>query len=277
MRTNIHVLVENTTPSTPLVGEYGLSMQVLIEDKNILFDTGAKDALFTNSQHMGINLADIQDIVISHGHYDHTGALIPFLCKYGGRRVFAHSGIFPPRFVQGNIKDQKNIGCMFSYQQAIDVGAEMIFIDQFTEIYPGVFLTGEIPRVTDYEDVGGNFVVQNRQELLPDRLPDDTAMVIDHRDGLIIISGCSHAGMINTITYALQQTGRSKVLAYIGGTHLIRASDERLEKTIAALKDYDVQKLIVGHCTGFYSAAALCQHLGRDRVIKMNAGLRYRF
>jgi len=233
--------------------------------------------LVYDSNFMGINLADIQDIVISHGHYDHTGALLPFLHKYGGRKVYAHSGIFPARFVQGTGMDQRNIGCMFSYQEAIDSGAEMIFTDKFTEIYPGIFLTGEIPRVTDYEDVGGKFVFRHQEELLTDRLPDDMAIVIDHRDGLIIISGCSHAGMINTIAYALEQTGRSRVLAYIGGTHLIRASEERLEKTIAALKHYDVQKLIVGHCTGFYSAAALCQHLGRDRVIKMDTGLRYRF
>jgi len=273
----INVLVENNTPVSSLVGEYGFAAQILIDEKNILFDTGSKDALFTNSSAMGVNLADVDEMVISHGHYDHTGAVLPFLKKYGGRKIYAHSSIFRRRLTSRRDGNIFEIGCLFGYQEALDAGAEFIFTDEFTEIHPGVYLTGEIPRLTEYEDVGGNFVYECDGQLVKDMLPDDMAMVIDHPDGLIIVSGCSHSGMINTIEHCRNKTGRDKILAYVGGTHLINASQERIDKTIEAIRSYDVQKLIVGHCTGFYAAAALYSQLGGQKVIKMDTGLSYIF
>lgn len=277
MNTTINVLVENTTPSAALIGEYGFSAQLLVGNHNILFDTGSKDALFINSTALGIDLAQVEEIVISHGHFDHTGAVMPFLNKYGGRKIYAHSGIFPHRLVSRPGGQVIDIGCKFAYKEAVDVGAEFVFTNTFTEIHPGIYLTGEIPRTTNYEDVGGDFVIERDGQLHKDLLPDDMAMVIDHPEGLVIISGCSHSGMINTLEYCRQKTGRSKVLAYVGGTHLINASQERLENTIEAVRRYEVQKLIVGHCTGFYAAAKLYSQLGPQRVIKMDTGLRWNF
>jgi 7,8-dihydropterin-6-yl-methyl-4-(beta-D-ribofuranosyl)aminobenzene 5'-phosphate synthase len=275
--TVIKVLVENTTPRSPLLGEYGFSAQVLVDQHNILFDTGSQAALFSNSAALGVDLSQVQDIIISHGHYDHTGAVLPFLEKYGGRNIYAHPGIFAHRLVDLPGGKQLDIGCRFTKEEAARMGARVIPIDGFTEIYPGVYLTGEIPRVTEYEDVGGNFVYEKEGQFYPDLLPDDMALLIDHREGLIILSGCSHSGMINTLDYCRQQTGRTRVLAYIGGTHLMTASPLRLEKTIEALKSYEVEKLIVGHCTGFYAAAQLYNRLGGQRVIKMEVGASFTF
>ncbi len=277
MNTVINVLVENTTPSSPLIGEYGFSAQLLIDNHNILFDTGSNDALFLNSTALGIDLSLVEEIVISHGHYDHTGALMPFLNKYGGRKIYAHSGIFPRRLISRTGGKMVDIGCKFAYQEAVDAGAELVFTDIFSEIHPGIYLTGEIPRSTTYEDVGGDFVFEKDGQLHQDLLPDDMAMVIEHPEGLIIISGCSHSGMINTLEYCRQKTGRSEVLAYVGGTHLMNASPERLVNTIEAVRMYDVKKLIIGHCTGFYAAAELYSQLGRNRVIKMDAGMKFVF
>ncbi|KUG02846.1 metal-dependent hydrolase of the beta-lactamase superfamily ii [hydrocarbon metagenome] len=273
----INVIVENTTPASPLIGEYGFSAQLLIDNHNILFDTGSNHALFKNSTTLGIDLSLVEEIVVSHGHYDHTGAVMPFLKKYGGRKIYAHSGIFAHRLISRTGGQMIDIGCSFAYQEAVDAGADFIFTDTFTEIHPGIYLTGQIPRLTGYEDVGGNFLYEKDGQFHKDLLPDDMAMLIDHPEGLIIISGCSHSGMVNTLEYCRQKTGRSKVLAYIGGTHLINASRERLDKTIDAVNTYQVQKLIVGHCTGFYAAAELYNRLGRQRVIKMDAGLKYIF
>ncbi len=277
MNVEINVLVENTTPSSALIGEYGFSARLLIDNHNILFDTGSNDALFINSTALRIDLAQVEEIIISHGHYDHTGAVMPFLKKYGGRKIYAHSGIFPRRLVSRTGGHVVDIGCKFAYQEAVDAGAEFVFTDTFTEIHPGLYLTGEIPRLTKYEDVGGDFVFEKADQLYKDLLPDDMAMVIDHPEGLIIISGCSHSGMINTLEHCRQKTGRSKVLAYVGGTHLMNASQERLKNTIEAVRMYEVQKLIIGHCTGFYAAAELYNSLGKQTVIKMDAGLKYIF
>ncbi len=276
MEVNITILVENTTPAAPLVGEYGFSALLTVDDRKILFDTGSSDAIFKNSNYLGAGLDKVDAIVISHGHFDHTGAVVPFLEKYGKKQFYAHSNIFAKRFAPAGNNQYRDISCVFSKEEMVDAGAEINFTDNFYEIFPGVYATGEIPRMTDYEDVGGKFVVEVNGSLQEDKIPDDMALVINHPDGLIIISGCAHSGIINTIKYAVEKTGRSEILAFVGGTHLIRASEERLQKTIAALELYNVQKCIVSHCTGFYAAAKLYNALG-NRVIKGETGMSFMF
>jgi 7,8-dihydropterin-6-yl-methyl-4-(beta-D-ribofuranosyl)aminobenzene 5'-phosphate synthase len=118
--------------------------------------------------------------------------------------------------------------------------------------------------------------VDNNDKLMPDNIIDDMSMIINHPEGLIIISGCAHAGIINTIEYARIKTGQAKVLAFIGGTHLIRASEERLAKTVLALRGYDIPKIIVCHCTGFNATVRLFNELG-SRVIKGETAMNFEF
>jgi 7,8-dihydropterin-6-yl-methyl-4-(beta-D-ribofuranosyl)aminobenzene 5'-phosphate synthase len=276
MNVNLKVLVENTTPDARLQGEYGFALQVVTDNCNILFDTGSNQAVIYNSAALGVDLNKVQEIIISHGHFDHTGAVMTLIKKYGINKIYSHSGIFSPRFALLNKDKKVDIGCKFSYQEAREQGVEFTFINQFTQIHPGIYLTGEIPRVTGFEDVGGDFVIEQDGKLLNDQLIDDMAMVIDHPQGLIIISGCSHSGIINTIEYCIKKTGKSEILAYVGGTHLINASRERLDKTIKALMKYNIKQLIVGHCTGFYAAAALYNQLG-NKIVTMAAGMSFVF
>lgn len=274
MKVKVLILVENTTPAPGFIGEYGFSALVKVDDKKFLFDTGSESALLNNAARAGIDLAEIDELVISHGHFDHTGAVIPFL-ETGKKKIYAHSNIFTTRYaVAGEYK--KNIGIQFPVEEIEAHQAEMIFTDDFTEIYPDVFLTGSIPRLTGYEDVGGSFFAEKNGKLVPDNLEDDMAMVINHPEGLIIIDGCAHAGIINTIEYARSKTGKAKVLAFIGGTHLLTASEERLEKTVDALRDLDVQNIIPCHCTGFNAAAVLKNEL-RERVIKGETAMSFQF
>lgn len=275
MKVQVDILVENTTPWAPLVGEYGFSALLTVNGRKILFDAGSGTSLFTNCTHMGIEPAEFEEIIISHGHFDHTGAIIPFLKQYGGRSIYAHPGIFPRRIVPGR-RNFIDIGCAFTLEDAVACGATFIPVEEFTEIHPGVYLTGEVPRLTEYEDVGGNFQKYEEDNLVADTIPDDMAVVLDHPDGLIIISGCSHAGMVNIMNYAREKTRQSKILAYIGGTHLIRASEQRLQQTVEAIRRLQVNKLMVGHCTGFYAAARLYHELG-DAVVKADVGMTFKF
>jgi 7,8-dihydropterin-6-yl-methyl-4-(beta-D-ribofuranosyl)aminobenzene 5'-phosphate synthase len=274
MQADILILVENTTPVPGFYGEYGFSAAVTVDGKVFLFDTGASGALLKNASQAGVDLCKIEDLIISHGHFDHTGAVISFL-QTGSKKIYAHPNIFASRYVVDG-KNQRAIGAGFNEQELRINNAELIFTDQFTEIHPAVFLTGAIPRVTDFEDVGGNFWTDGNDQLVKDTIVDDMSMVINHPEGLIIISGCAHAGIINTIEYARMKTGQAKVLAFIGGTHLIKASEERLEKTAAFLRDYDVQKIIVCHCTGFNASLKLRNELG-PRVIKGETSMRFTF
>lgn len=276
MKTAVTILVENTTPVPALVGEYGFSALIEVDDHTILFDTGSAQALFHNAPQLGIDLNKVDALVISHGHFDHTGGLLSYLKQYGPRPVYAHSGIFVSRPLPLGKNNYKDIGCGFSQDDLLKAGAKLHLQDEFSAIFPGVYISGAIPRNSTFEDTGGKFKMVVNGETQDDPLIDDNALIIDHPEGLIIISGCAHAGVINIIEHARRQTGKSQVLAFIGGTHLITASPQRLDQTIAALDSFAIPKIIVSHCTGFYAAARLYNALGA-RVVKGETGMKFEF
>jgi len=276
VQVGITILVENTTPVPNLIGEYGFSCLITVEGGSLLFDTGSAGALFHNSKVLGVKLEEIEDVVISHGHFDHTGALLPLLEQYGKKKIYAHPRLLLPRLFPLNNGKLKKIGSPFSHEELKQAGAEFTFIDHFAEILPGVYLSGEIPRNNDFEDVGGDFQFEDHGKVQSDKLQDDMALIIDHPQGLIIISGCAHSGLINTIAHAIRMTGKTKILAYIGGTHLLNASPRRIDQTVMALQSYNIDKLIVAHCTGFYAAARLYNKLGA-MVVKGETGMKFKF
>ena len=133
--------------------------------------------------------------------------------------------------------------------------------------------TGEIPMLSSYETLEKNLFIKNADGFSPDKLDDDLALIINTDSGLVIISGCAHKGIVNTIRHAQKITGNDLVYAAIGGTHLMRASEERIDNTIADLRSIGIQKLGVSHCTGFHATARLAQAFG-DMFIINNAGTR---
>jgi 7,8-dihydropterin-6-yl-methyl-4-(beta-D-ribofuranosyl)aminobenzene 5'-phosphate synthase len=270
------ILVENTTPVPNLIGEFGFSCLITVDGRSLLFDTGSDQALFHNSKALGIKLEEIEDVMISHGHFDHTGALLPLLEQFGKKRIYAHSRLLLPRLFPLNNGSFKKIGSPFSHQELIQAGAEFVYSDSYAKIMPGVYISGEIPRLNDFEDAGGDFQVEDNGQLKSDNLQDEMALIIDHPEGLIIISGCAHAGLINTIAHAIRMTGKTKILAYLGGTHLLNASPGRIDQTVNSLRSLDIAKLIVAHCTGFYAAARLYDEMGA-MVIKGETGMRFKF
>lgn len=276
MKTAVTILVENSTPSPTLIGEYGFSALVEVDDYKILFDTGSAQALYHNAPQMGIDLNKVDALVISHGHFDHTGGLLSYLKQYGPRPVYAHSGIFVSRPLPLGRNNYKDIGCGFSRDDLLKAGAQLHLNDEFSPIFPGVYISGTIPRNNQFEDTGGKFKMVIDGETQDDPLIDDSTLIIDHPEGLIIVSGCAHAGVINIIEHARRQTGKSQVLAFIGGTHLITASQQRLDQTISALDSFSISRIIVSHCTGFYAAAYLYNALGA-RVVKGETGMRFEF
>jgi 7,8-dihydropterin-6-yl-methyl-4-(beta-D-ribofuranosyl)aminobenzene 5'-phosphate synthase len=276
MEITITILVENSTPIPGIIGEYGFAALVQVDNRSFLFDTGSAGALFTNAAQVGVQLDTIEDVIISHGHFDHTGAMAELIARGGLKRVYAHPDVFAHRLLPLNNGQTKDIGSRFSLEQLTQAGIEMIFTEQYTRLCPGVSLTGQVPRTNTFENTGGNFKVEVEGELLEDKLHDDMAMVLEHPDGLVILSGCAHAGMINTIKYAVKMTGQERVLAFIGGTHLMTAEADRIDATIAALKEIKPLNLIPCHCTGFPASARLYEEFG-SLVKKGEAGMIYKF
>ncbi len=276
MKTAVTILAENTAPIPSLIGEYGFAALIEVDNYRILFDTGSAEALFKNAKAMGIDLGAVDAVVISHGHFDHTGGLINYLKQYGPRPVYAHSGIFAHRPLPMRGGDYRDIGCGFSREELAAAGGIFHWQDDFGSIAPAIYLSGAVPRNNNFEDTGGNFKMVIDGKLQDDPLVDDSALIIDHPDGLIIVSGCAHSGIVNIIEHACRKTNRRQVLAFIGGTHLMNASRERMEKTITALQSLTISRIIVSHCTGFYAASQLYQALGK-RVSKGETGMRFEF
>jgi len=272
MEVKITTLSENTA-NYGVLGEWGLSILIEADGNKILMYTGMGISTVYNADHMGIDLTGISTIILSHGHADHTGGLLDVLKKIKGATVIAHSDIWTPKYVQRSKDDFHYIGMPFTRKELESHGARFIFSDKPVSIAEHITTTGEIEMLTDYEQIDGNMFVKDDGRMLPDKLADDLALVIDTEYGLMVILGCAHSGLINNLRHAQKITGKEHIYAVIGGTHLFSANEERIRRTVADLKDMGIQKLGVSHCTGFAASARLAQAFPEAFFLN-NAGTR---
>lgn len=273
MEIKINILSENTA-NFGFIAEYGLSILVEVDGLRILMDTGLSFSATHNAQLMGTDLATIDRIVLSHGHTDHTGGLREVLRRKGEVEVLAHPDIWALKYALRDKETKEHyVGIPFSREELESLGAHFNLVREPVYITDRIMTTGEIPMLTGYEEIENNLLVKEAGILQPDRLADDIALIIDTDFGLVVILGCAHRGVINTLRYAQKLTGREPVYAIIGGIHLLRASDERIEQTIAGLKEIGIRRLGVSHCTGFHASARLAQEF-KDIFFLNNAGTR---
>ncbi len=259
MEVKITMLSENTA-NYGFLAEWGLSILVEVDGLRILMDTGLSFSAVHNAQLMGIDLATVDRIILSHSHADHTGGLREVLKIKGEVEVIAHPDIWAAKYVQRDDEaEEQYCGIPFSREELESRGARFNLMREPVRITDHIMTTGEIPMLSGYEEIENNLFVKEGDMLKPDKLADDLALVIDTDFGLVVILGCAHRGIVNTLRHAQSLTGKKLVYAAIGGTHLFRASEERIEKTMADLKDMGIQKLGVSHCTGFHASARLAQ------------------
>ena len=259
-------LSENSANRKGLLAEHGLSILIEYGDYSILFDTGQGVSAMHNAKKMGINLRNINEIALSHGHFDHTGGLKHIL-KNSPQNIYTHPDSLAAKFCKLENNDYKPMGLPHTVSELKALGANFILNRQPVELYQGMILTGEIPRKVSYEPTAEGHVILEGKEYRRDFLLDDQAIAIKTSSGIVVLLGCSHSGIINTLNYARELTGSDKIHAVIGGTHLIEANSERLELTIKALKDMHIKKIAVSHCTGFKAQMALKQAFGDDFIL----------
>lgn len=259
----ITVLVENTTERRGLLAEHGLAVLVEARGRRILFDTGAGRALLPNAEALGVNLDSVSAVVLSHGHYDHTGGLKAFLEAHGPVDVYAHPDVFRERYSVKAGEEMRSVGILWKRRQLERWGARFNLKRTTVMLGPGLFLTGAIPRLTEYEKNSEEFKTRSGSSWEEDIIPDDQALVIHSSRGLIVLLGCAHAGLINTLRHVRLITGVTKIHAVFGGTHLKGANIERVNRTIEALDELGVDLIAAGHCTGFEACAALYRELGK--------------
>jgi 7,8-dihydropterin-6-yl-methyl-4-(beta-D-ribofuranosyl)aminobenzene 5'-phosphate synthase len=226
-----------------------------------------------NAKAMGVDLNKVDKIVLSHGHFDHTGGLENVLRQMNKTvEIITHPETLTAKF-QGNQKgSKKSIGLPFQLPELKALGAKFKLSKKPVKITPDIMTTGEVPMLVAFEEITPDrfFIKEDSQRWHPDEFNDDLALIINTRPGLIVILGCAHRGMINTLYHAQKLTGRKEIRLVIGGSHLLNSSRERVYKTIAALKELDVQKVGVSHCTGQEASAIMAQELG-DRFFYNNA------
>jgi 7,8-dihydropterin-6-yl-methyl-4-(beta-D-ribofuranosyl)aminobenzene 5'-phosphate synthase len=249
-RLHVTTLVENSVYSRGLLAEHGLSFLVEADGSRALFDTGQGKALPENARLLDVRLDSLDAVVLSHGHYDHTGGLADVLRSAGQPKVLLHPGALDGKYLRLEAPPHRKIGMPESSLRQLDSNRhEIVWTRTPTEVVPGVQATGEIPRATSFEDVGGAFY-QDEACQQPDPLPDDQALFVDCAAGLVVILGCAHSGVVNTLDYVSRLTGRSRIHAVLGGMHLMRASAQRIAATGDALERYGVEKIAPCHCTG---------------------------
>jgi len=263
MNVRLTVLCENCVGRpNGTIGEHGFACFIETPAGNLLFDTGSGASLLRNAEVLGRDLGSVRTVVLSHGHYDHTGGLVDLLGRTGAVDVVAHPGVFAERYWVGE-HERRFIGLPLPRARYESLGARFRLESRFAPVVPGIYFSGEIPRVTPFETGDPHLMAPDAAGgLVADPFPDDAALLIETARGPILLLGCAHAGVVNTLQLIRTETGCKRLYAVLGGTHLAPASDEQFTGTVRALRSFGVERIGVSHCTGLPRAAQLHAEFG---------------
>jgi 7,8-dihydropterin-6-yl-methyl-4-(beta-D-ribofuranosyl)aminobenzene 5'-phosphate synthase len=252
------------------IGEWGFAALVEVDGHRVLFDTGARpETVLRNAQELKIDLSQVTDVVLSHFHGDHTGGLLTLRKELSARnpkalsRLHVAKGIFDVRQKSGrpeNLNQMIAVGKMYAAS-----GGDIIVHDGPGMIAPGVWLTGPVTRRFPEHNWSGNLIVPTAAGPIEDNIAEDMSLVINAKQGLVLVTGCGHAGIGNIVAQAREMMAHAPVSAIIGGLHLYEADDSKIVWTAGELRNAGVRYLLAAHCTGIEATFRLRALLNLDR------------
>ena len=264
----ITLVVDNEAPPE-LVAEHGFAAWIDSGAERFLFDTGQGAALIPNATALGIDLSSARALVLSHGHYDHTGAVQAFLAiNPDAPIIYGHDATISRFSCRPDEQPPRQIGMAEEVRQALSqLPAERcVVLDGPRYLRPGIGITGPVPRNSSFEDTGGPFYL-DADKAQPDPITDDLSLWFEFTDGLVILTGCCHSGLVNTVRQAQRISGRTRIHGIIGGLHLLNAGPARLDATLAFLHECAPDFLLPCHCTGTQVIERLRSEFG-DAVVR---------
>lgn len=250
-------------------GEWGFAALVEAEGHRILYDTGSSaDLALRNARALHVDLADVEDVILSHNHFDHVGGLMALrqeLSKanpHAMSRVHVGAGIFRPRLREDGTDAN---GLKDIREQYLATGGVFVVHEHPEQLWPGVWFTGPVPRPNDERNWNKGLWLELTPARIEDNVPEDSALLFDTPGGIVILTGCGHAGIVNLAQYAQQVVGAQPLVAVVGGLHLFAASDAQLSWTAAQLKAFGLQNLLAAHCSGIEATYRLRALTGLTR------------
>ncbi|MDQ7794733.1 MAG: MBL fold metallo-hydrolase [bacterium] len=275
----ITVVIEDMAAyDSGLLGQHGIALLICCESKGgtkrILFDTGQSAApLLHNMRELAVDPASVDMVFLSHCHLDHTGGLVGFLEAAGKTRIpiIAHPDLFKQAFVTE--PGLRSIGMGPGSQDAVQqAGGEVFLSRQPLPIMPGALSAGEVGDAVPFEGTPTlTSYVLSQGTPARDSLRDEVALVLILEQGLVVVSGCSHPGIVTTMEHAMKVTGVTEILGVVGGLHLVQADSGRIDRTVEAIRDSGARRVCVGHCTGSEAEMRLRQAFG-ESFVRLQSG-----
>lgn len=246
----ITALVDNRASGRrDLVSEHGLSLYVEYQGHRLLFDCGCTCAAVENACRMGTDLRGLEGVILSHSHYDHAAGFRELLQRgLGSKTVYTGPRFFEPKYSSEGLS-YRNVSCGFGRDFLEEHGVTHREIEKTEQILPGVWLVSGFPRENPMETIPQRFVRRTRSGFVQDDFCDEVCMVLQLRDGLAVLVGCAHPGILNMVTHIRREL-KQPVKAVFGGTHLAEAELSRTEATVRQLKELGVTLMGLSHCSG---------------------------
>ena len=269
----ITILTDNYVRRRGLLAEHGLSFWIEDGADKVLFDAGQTDVYLHNAHCLRIDVFQAHAIILSHGHYDHTGGLayLPEAARWP--RVFVHPDAFVPKFEKTGdpLAPYQAIGIPWQINMPAHLERRLMFNTKTMQVGEHLFILTEILQATDYEEPSAALMVKKNEQMIIDDLHDEQVLVCQWQQGLVVVLGCGHRGVVNSLESVRLLFPDQPIYSIIGGMHLEKANKNRLMKTIDYFQKLDIKKIIPLHCTGQQVIWQMKRELD-DRVLVCCAG-----